>query len=119
MNPRLRSKLDSLVGRLGDLNSLLAAENATKDMEQFKRLSREHAEVSDERLEAGAKAGRGDHVVELVTRAVDEHRGVCVEVCQGCDDSDTSGADGVGQSHVDDRDHPPPQELTVGPRGRR
>ena len=47
MTPRLRTKLDSLVGRLGDLNHLLAAENATKDMEQFKRLSREHAEVSD------------------------------------------------------------------------
>jgi len=47
VNPRLRIKLDSLVGRLGDLNNLLAAENATKDMEQFKRLSREHAEVSD------------------------------------------------------------------------
>jgi len=36
-----------MVGRLGDLNNLLAAENATRDMEQFKRLSREHAEVSD------------------------------------------------------------------------
>jgi len=47
VNPRLRIKLDSLVGRLGDLNNLLAAETATKDMEQFKRLSREHAEVSD------------------------------------------------------------------------
>ena len=47
MNPRLRTKLDKAVGRLGDLNALLAAENATKDMEQFKRLSREHAEVSD------------------------------------------------------------------------
>jgi len=47
VNPRLRIKLDSLVGRLGDLNNLLAAENATRDMEQFKRLSREHAEVSD------------------------------------------------------------------------
>jgi peptide chain release factor 1 len=47
VNPRLRTKLDSMVGRLGDLNALLAAENATKDMEQFKRLSREHAEVSD------------------------------------------------------------------------
>ena len=47
MNPRLRTKLDQMVGRLGDLNALLAAENATKDMEQFKRLSREHAEVSD------------------------------------------------------------------------
>jgi peptide chain release factor 1 len=47
VNPRLRTKLDSMVGRLGDLNALLAAETATKDMEQFKRLSREHAEVSD------------------------------------------------------------------------
>jgi peptide chain release factor 1 len=47
VNPRLRAKLDSMVGRLGDLDSLLASENATRDMEQFKRLSREHAEVSD------------------------------------------------------------------------
>jgi peptide chain release factor 1 len=47
VNPRLRTKLDSMVGRLGELNALLAAETATKDMEQFKRLSREHAEVSD------------------------------------------------------------------------
>jgi peptide chain release factor 1 len=42
----LRTKLDSLVGRLGDLDALLASENATRDMEQFKRLSREHAELS-------------------------------------------------------------------------
>jgi peptide chain release factor 1 len=35
-----------MVERLGELNALLAAENATKDMEQFKRLSREYAEVS-------------------------------------------------------------------------
>ena len=47
MNPRLRAKLDTMVGRLPDLDALLSAENATKDMEQFKRLSREHAEVSD------------------------------------------------------------------------
>jgi peptide chain release factor 1 len=47
VNPKLRVKLDSMVGRLGDLDNLLAAENATKDMEQFKRLSREYAEVSD------------------------------------------------------------------------
>jgi len=47
VNPRLRTKLDSMVGRLGDLERLLAAENATRDMEQFRKLSREHAEVSD------------------------------------------------------------------------
>src|SRR5574341_2235767 len=36
-----------MVGRLGDLNGLLAAENATRDMEQFRKLSREHAELSN------------------------------------------------------------------------
>ena len=47
MKATLRSKLDSLVGRLEQLNGLLAAENATKDMDQFRRLSREHADVSE------------------------------------------------------------------------
>ena len=46
MKPTLRAKLDSLVGRLNDLNGLLASENATRDMDQFRRLSREHAELS-------------------------------------------------------------------------
>jgi peptide chain release factor 1 len=47
VNPRLRAKLDTMVGRLGDLNGLLAAENATRDLEQFRKLSREHSELSD------------------------------------------------------------------------
>ncbi len=47
MNPRLRAKLDSLVGRLGDLDAALAAEGATKDLAQFRNLSRERSEVSD------------------------------------------------------------------------
>jgi peptide chain release factor 1 len=42
----LRSKLDSLVGRLEDLNRLLASEEATKDMEQYRRLTREHSELA-------------------------------------------------------------------------
>jgi peptide chain release factor 1 len=46
VNPRLRAKLDGMVGRLSELDGLLAAENATRDLEQFKRLSREYAEVS-------------------------------------------------------------------------
>jgi hypothetical protein len=56
----------------------------------------EDAEVSDERLEAGAKAGRGNHVVKLVARAVGEDDGFAVDACHGCNDSDTSGANGVG-----------------------
>ena len=46
MKESLRAKLDSLAARLQDINGLLAAENATRDMEQFKKLSREHAELS-------------------------------------------------------------------------
>jgi peptide chain release factor 1 len=46
VKPTLRTKLDNLVGRLADLNGLLASETATRDMDQFRRLSREHAELS-------------------------------------------------------------------------
>jgi peptide chain release factor 1 len=42
----MRAKLDSLVGRLGDINAALALETATRDMDQYKRLTREHAELS-------------------------------------------------------------------------
>ena len=47
MKATLRTKLDSLVGRLEQLNGLLAAENATRDMDQFRKLSREHSDVSE------------------------------------------------------------------------
>jgi len=47
VKPTLRSKLDSLVGRLHELEGLLAAESATRDMDQFRRLSREHSELTD------------------------------------------------------------------------
>ncbi|HEX2198097.1 MAG TPA: peptide chain release factor 1 [Burkholderiales bacterium] len=47
MNATLRTKLDSLVGRLNDISGLLASEDATRDMEQFRKLSREHSELSE------------------------------------------------------------------------
>ncbi|MGQ0656471.1 MAG: peptide chain release factor 1 [Betaproteobacteria bacterium] len=46
MKASLRAKLDGMVERLDALNRLLAAEDAARDMEQFRRLSREHAELS-------------------------------------------------------------------------
>ena len=46
MKSTLRRKLDSLVVRLEELNHLLAAENATKDLDQFRKLSREHSDLS-------------------------------------------------------------------------
>jgi peptide chain release factor 1 len=46
LKPALRTKLEGLARRLEELNGLLSSENATRDMAEFKRLSREHAEVS-------------------------------------------------------------------------
>jgi peptide chain release factor 1 len=46
VKPSLRTKLDSLAKRLEELNRLLSAENAARDMGEFRRLSREHAELS-------------------------------------------------------------------------
>jgi peptide chain release factor 1 len=43
----LLAKLDSLAARLEELTRLLAAEDATRDLENYKRLSREHAELSE------------------------------------------------------------------------
>ena len=71
MKPALRSKLESLVARLGELERALAAENATRDLDQFRKLSREHAELAGlaalyarylqaERDAAEAKAMAGD-----------------------------------------------------------
>jgi len=39
------SKLDQLAERLEELNSLLAQENATADMDSYRKMTREHAEL--------------------------------------------------------------------------
>src|SRR5438552_15710891 len=48
----------------------------------------EDAQVADERLEAGAEAGRGDDRVRRDARAVREQHLVGVEPAHGCDDLD-------------------------------
>jgi peptide chain release factor 1 len=47
LKPSLRTKLGSLAKRLDELNRLLSAEDATRDMGEFRKLSREHAELSN------------------------------------------------------------------------
>jgi peptide chain release factor 1 len=46
LNPSLRNRLQGLATRLEELNRLLSAESATRDMDDFRRLSREHAELA-------------------------------------------------------------------------
>jgi peptide chain release factor 1 len=45
MKQSIATKLEQLARRQGELERLLSAEAATRDMEQFRRLSREHAEI--------------------------------------------------------------------------
>ena len=43
MKPSVRAKLESLAARLDELNGLLSSQHATRDLESFRRFSREHA----------------------------------------------------------------------------
>jgi peptide chain release factor 1 len=45
MKPSIARKLEQLSGRLEELNALLASGEATRDMDNFRRLTREHAEI--------------------------------------------------------------------------
>ncbi|MDH5223138.1 MAG: peptide chain release factor 1 [Betaproteobacteria bacterium] len=66
MNATLRARLERAVVRLEELNGLLAAEGATRDLDQFRKLSREHADLSElaglfaryERAECDAQAAK-------------------------------------------------------------
>ena len=45
MKPSLRLKLDQLAARLAEVEHLLAAPETVRDMERFRALSKEHAEI--------------------------------------------------------------------------
>ncbi|WP_374489210.1 peptide chain release factor 1 [Zoogloea sp.] len=45
MKQRIRDKLENLVDRLQELDRLLATSEATSDMDNFRKLTREHAEI--------------------------------------------------------------------------
>lgn len=46
MKASIASKLDQLVDRLDEVTRLLSTEEATRDMESFRKLTREHAELT-------------------------------------------------------------------------
>jgi len=45
MKPSLRLKLEQLAARRDELEAMLAAEDATRDMDRYRALTREHAEI--------------------------------------------------------------------------
>ena len=46
MKPTIASRLANLSARLEELNALLSSEDATQDMDDFRRLTREHSEIT-------------------------------------------------------------------------
>jgi len=46
MKPTIASRLANLSARLEELNALLSTEDATQDMDDFRRLTREHSEIT-------------------------------------------------------------------------
>jgi peptide chain release factor 1 len=46
MKPSIQAKLDNLSDRLVELDLRLSSENATSDMDSYRKLSREHAEIT-------------------------------------------------------------------------
>jgi peptide chain release factor 1 len=47
MKPSILHKLEQLAGRLTELDHLLGAEDATRDIDHYRKLSREHAEIGE------------------------------------------------------------------------
>ncbi|MBL8421224.1 MAG: peptide chain release factor 1, partial [Dechloromonas sp.] len=45
MKPSIRQKLDLLVDRLDEIDRMLSAQDTANDMDQFRRLARERAEL--------------------------------------------------------------------------
>jgi len=46
MKPSLSTKLNQLTSRLEELNGLLGAQDVTRDLDRYRALSREHAEIA-------------------------------------------------------------------------
>ena len=45
MKPSMQRKLDQLATRLVELNDLLSREDVTSNMDQYRKMTREHAEL--------------------------------------------------------------------------
>lgn len=46
MKSSMRAKLEHLDARLAELNTILMQEDSTKDMDVYRKLTREHADIS-------------------------------------------------------------------------
>ena len=71
MKPSIRQKLELLVDRLDEIDRLLAAPDTANDMEQFRKISRERAEVepsASNPLSSARVSGSGSSAIHAWTR---------------------------------------------------
>jgi len=46
MKPSIANKLEQLTSRLAEIDGLMSSENATRDMDQYRRMTREHSDIT-------------------------------------------------------------------------
>src|SRR6186997_3056094 len=46
MKPSIAAKLEQLTARLADIDRLLSSEEATRDMDQYRRITKEHSDLT-------------------------------------------------------------------------
>ncbi len=46
MKPSISTKLEQLTARLAEIDGLLSSQNATRDMDQYRRMTREHSDIT-------------------------------------------------------------------------
>ena len=46
MKPSIATKLEQLTARIAEIDGLLSSENATRDMDQYRRMTREHSDIT-------------------------------------------------------------------------
>ena len=71
MKPSIRQKLELLVDRLDEIDRLLAAPDTANDMEQFRKISRERAEVEPVAIEFNAFRQAENDIVEAEAMLAD------------------------------------------------
>jgi len=71
MKISLRTKLDQLSARLQELDALLAAEDATRDLDRYRALARERAEIDP----VVARFGEFEHAEADLAAAVEMAHG--------------------------------------------
>ena len=85
MKPTIAAKLAQLSNRLQEINGLLARESATADLDAYRRLTREHAEITPvvalyERYVSGEEDLKA---AEEMARMSARHRQVVIGIVAG------------------------------------